>query len=234
MGLVYKPVGLSSFPYRFAQYFVENYNFNIMVETGTYMGETAAKCRKLFDRVYTIEASRECYDVARSKYGDMKDLFMLLGDSRERLKEVCEREKDSNVVFWLDAHYSGGSTFKNHSPLLDEIAIINNLLQDRAVIIIDDARFIHMNYIHERYCEYKDIIPLLTHTCDRYIVCINDAFIAAPRRHQGFVDEYCVEYAQKELRALSKLPDIVSYAVRIGKKMPKPVYNAMKKIYHWF
>lgn len=71
-------------------------------------------------------------------------------------------------------------------------------MEDRAVIIIDDARYIHMKYGGERYCEYKDLIPLLTSTCDRYVTCVDDAFIAVPRSCREFVDSYCCEFARRE------------------------------------
>lgn len=107
MGFLYKAVGVSSFPYKFARYFIENQNFDVMIETGTYTGDNAAKCKSLFDKVYSIEASREYFAMAKAKYGHVKDLFLCFGDSRVELENVCRKEANSKIIFWLDAHYSG-------------------------------------------------------------------------------------------------------------------------------
>ncbi|MDR1741482.1 MAG: hypothetical protein LBR38_06530 [Synergistaceae bacterium] len=115
------------------------------------------------------------------------------GDSRVVLPRILEAERGKKKIFWLDAHYSGGDTFKNSSPLLAELDAINSLGGEQSVIFIDDARFIHTVYFGERYCEYADLIPRLSSDIGRYIVCANDAFIAAPRALKEEIDDYCLD-----------------------------------------
>lgn len=66
------------------------------------------------------------YEKAIAKHKDSKINF-LFGDSKIILKNLISTLKGP-IIFWLDAHWSGGDTYgyKDECPLLDEIKIINS------------------------------------------------------------------------------------------------------------
>ncbi len=191
MGLLYKPIGISGFPFDFIAQFVKD-GYNVCVETGTFLGGTAIQMSRYFDRVYTIEASDYYFSVAKQNVENenIKNITMLYGDTIKCLPQVLETEKDSKIVFWLDAHYSGGETFFNVSPLMREIEIINTIMGTSPILIIDDARFINMKYNDEtRYANLYDFIVGL-HYGNRYISCYQDQYVAVPAQYQNSVDEF--------------------------------------------
>jgi len=116
------------------------------VETGTYLAETAVWASQFFESVISIERSSELYEAARSKYGHIENLCFINADSRDGLSQYIKQFKSFNrhirVLFWLDAHWSGGLTYgqKEECPLLDEIRILNFSAPDNIFILIDDAR----------------------------------------------------------------------------------------------
>lgn len=63
------------------------------------------------------------------------------GDSACVLPELV-RNLDHPVLFWLDGHYSGGTTAKGmmDSPISEELAAILGSPLKTHVILIDDAR----------------------------------------------------------------------------------------------
>ena len=190
MGYLYQPTGITTFPYDFAQKLVETYNYSVFVETGTYNGDNAVRCKQFFKTVYTVEASQICYEDAISRHGTSTGIHFEFGDSRSILPRICMAEQGKKV-FWLDAHYCHGDTFKNESPLLEELKTINHYSNENSVIFVDDARYIHSVYQGERYAEYPELIALLASDIGRYIVCVNDAFIAVPRILKKDLDDYC-------------------------------------------
>lgn len=86
-------------------------------------------------------------------------------------------------------------------PLIEEIEIINRSGLQDVVIIIDDARYVAGRVNGVRYAEYPEFIAALTQT-DRYISCIHDFFIAAPRALAGAVDALS-SAVERELLAAS-------------------------------
>jgi hypothetical protein len=209
MGYLYKPAGITTFPYEFAKNLVNAYNYTVFIETGTCNGDNAIRCKQFFETVYTIEASQECYEFTLAKHGTSSGVHFEFGDSRTVLSNICIAESGKKKIFWLDAHYSGGNTFKNDSPLLEEINIINQYAKENSIILVDDARYIHSEYAGTRYAEYTNLIPLLASDIHRYIVCIADAFIAVPYTLKNELDIYCQNCLQEEQLWVSPVPKMV-------------------------
>lgn len=110
-----------------------------LVEGGTYQGGTAKWAAENFDQVVTIENSPEMHRLASKNLEAIPNVLLLAGDTRQHLPElVAQRD---NLIYWLDAHWSGGQTYgqDDECPLLHELEII--FAHDRNhVILIDDAR----------------------------------------------------------------------------------------------
>lgn len=109
------------------------------VEGGTYRGGTAKWASDNFDAVFTIENSAEMYAIAQRNLSGIPNIAMLHGDTRKHLPTIVAQH--DNLIYWLDAHWSGGLTYgeSDECPILDELAIIFNS-QRNHVILIDDAR----------------------------------------------------------------------------------------------
>lgn len=112
--------------------------FQAFVETGTFLGETAAWAGEWFAEVHTIEIDAELHQKAKERLAG-SPVHLHLGDSLQILGDLVPR-LPAGTVFWLDAHYSGSGTGKGATecPVLKELALIAAVPQ--AVILIDDAR----------------------------------------------------------------------------------------------
>ena len=115
------------------------YNYNILVETGTYLGNMVEAQKKNFKTIYSIEISETFFQQAQERFKDENHIHLILGDSGEKLKEVTCLLKEP-AIFWLDGHYSGGNTSKGekNTPVFNELdVILENKLPH--AILIDDA-----------------------------------------------------------------------------------------------
>jgi len=121
--------------------YATKYRLNVMVETGTYLGEMVNAVKYSFNKIYSIELSSDLHKRAKKKFCRYKHIEILNGDSSVILAEILKQIHDP-CLFWLDAHYSGGITEKGdiETPILEELKqIFLHPVKDH-VILIDDAR----------------------------------------------------------------------------------------------
>jgi hypothetical protein len=126
-------------PEREILYLIKAMRLSVFFEGGTYKGGTALRASRMVDKVITVERSEVIFAIAQSAIGDVKNISMLKGDTRTHLQSVLQ--SNDNILFWLDAHWSGGETYgeADECPLLDELRIIFSNPKNY-VILIDDAR----------------------------------------------------------------------------------------------
>lgn len=112
---------------------------DVFVEGGTYRGGTTKRMSKSFREVFTIEKSDIMHEIAKKNLKNISNITMLKGDTREHLGKILDNNDD--ILFWLDAHWSGGDTYgeEDECPLLEELETIFNYPKNY-VILIDDAR----------------------------------------------------------------------------------------------
>ena len=115
-------------------------NYPVFIESGTFMGQTIFKYEQLFKELHTIEIKSEFYNKVKNQYNGNKITFHL-GDSSIKLIDIC-KTLNNNVIFFLDGHWSAGNTGRGNKdcPLYEELEAINNNLNNKAIIIIDDCR----------------------------------------------------------------------------------------------
>jgi len=112
---------------------------DVFVEGGTYKGGTAKSMGEKFRKIFTIEKSDIMFEIAKENLKDTNNITLLKGDTREHLDSIIGNNE--NILFWLDAHWSGGDTYgeEDECPLIEELDIIFKYNKNY-VILIDDAR----------------------------------------------------------------------------------------------
>ena len=128
--------------------FREEFNLKILIETGTFMGETVEYFKNDFSHIYSIELSIDLANQAKEKFLNDDHISIIQGDSGEILKGLLAKI-DQPVLFWLDGHYSSefwvGDVFIKtartnvDTPIVEELKTILEHPFDH-VILIDDAR----------------------------------------------------------------------------------------------
>lgn len=110
----------------------------VFVETGTYNGGTTSRILREFKTIHTIELSEKWYQNALKEFGKYKNVFCHHGDSAVVLETLLPTINEP-ILFYLDAHYSGGTTAlgEDQNPLLRELKLIGKR-QYQDVIFIDD------------------------------------------------------------------------------------------------
>jgi hypothetical protein len=137
--------GLSVIPPLFIKFnilkvYKKKFQLHILVETGTYLGDTVNKARGLFKEIYSIEVDKTLYNKAKNKFSCYKDINILEGDSSRVLPEILGKLSQP-ALFWLDAHYSGGITSgeADNCPVYKEVELILSAADYNHVLLIDDA-----------------------------------------------------------------------------------------------
>lgn len=137
---------------------------SVFVEGGTYQGGTAKAMSEFFSEIFTIEKSQIMFDEAKTNIGNIKNIKMLNGDTRDYLRDILEQNDD--ILLWLDAHWSGGNTYgqQDECPLLEELRVIFNHNKNYA-ILIDDARLFlappPKPHNHEHWSSLVSIVRML-------------------------------------------------------------------------
>lgn len=119
----------------------KQYGCTILVETGTYLGNTIWALKDIFARLYSIELSQELWKNAVKRFADFPHITMIQGDSGTVLYDVVPTLQE-RTLFWLDGHYSWGITAQGEKncPIYEELDAIFKHNDLHHVMLIDDAR----------------------------------------------------------------------------------------------
>lgn len=113
----------------------------VLVETGTYMGDTPWQLRHLFHQVWSVEVHPPLAELARARFKNDPKVKIVQADSRHALKDIVPQLKEG-ALFWLDGHYSGGITGMGEAvcPIFEELETVFARTKVPFVVLIDDAR----------------------------------------------------------------------------------------------
>jgi len=114
----------------------------VFIETGTYKGKMVYAVMPHVKEIYSVELDPIHCRNARKRFSGYANIHILQGQSGEVLPEIV-KEIQQPCLFWLDAHWSGGSTAKGEleTPIVQEMAcILNHPCASRHVVLVDDAR----------------------------------------------------------------------------------------------
>jgi hypothetical protein len=159
----------------------KRFGLKILVETGTYYGDMVEAMKDVFDRIYSIELSRELYEKAKRRFKGVKYIELICGDSGIELKSVMSK-LDQPALFWLDGHYSSGVTAKGdkNTPIYEELNHILDSPDRGHVIIIDDARVFGRDPDYPSIQELSDFINSKRPNLD--IVVQDDSIRITPKQ----------------------------------------------------
>lgn len=114
---------LPEFKHRTIKEYAQEYGCNILIETGTCLGDTSAACSDSFDEIHTIELSDTLYKKVSERFAGINKIHCYHGDSAKILPDILAKiNKEENfLIFWLDAHYSRGITAKGdvETPIIE-------------------------------------------------------------------------------------------------------------------
>jgi hypothetical protein len=182
----------------------ERFHIEDFVETGTYLGDTAAWAASHFPRVTTIELSEPIYRTTLPRFASVPAVKAVFGDSRKVLRDLLPSITDP-AVLWLDGHWSQGLTYgrDDECPLLAELAAANASSQAH-FILIDDARLFLAPPPKPHRIDQWPSLRLVLETLtsggkDPYIVVMDDVIVSVPPRAKDVVAAYCQERATRLL-----------------------------------
>lgn len=162
------------------------YGLEALVETGSYMGDTALWASKHFKRVVTIELSPGLFRETEEKLNLTKNVLAILGDSREWLGPVCRGRGSQPTLFWLDAHWTGEMEFTDPKgcPLIDEIKVINECFHGNHVIMVDDYSALQQY----KWADDNEIVKALedNKNQNRQVRTVDDIYFACQRLPEDF------------------------------------------------
>jgi hypothetical protein len=117
--------------------------YPVFIETGTLSGFSFMQMAPHFAHAHTIELSELFFSNNASRLPQLPNYHYHCGYSPDVLAKILP-SIDQPVIFFLDAHNSGGNTALGPNgeicPLLNELQSIMENLTTNCVIIIDDAR----------------------------------------------------------------------------------------------
>lgn len=121
--------------------YAEAYDLRVLIETGTFLGDTVYHFRHRFEQILSIELSEDLVKRARRRFRRTPHVEILEGDSEIVLGELV-RKLELPALIWLDAHFSGGVTARGEreTPVIRELEILLDASPNH-IVLVDDARF---------------------------------------------------------------------------------------------
>lgn len=113
---------------------------NVLVETGTYLGDMVFAMQDQFEKIISIELADIFYQKAVARFRKQAHIQIVRGDSGKVLHDIMPAIQQKSLI-WLDGHYSGGITGRGEKdcPVYEELRHIFASPFDHT-ILIDDAR----------------------------------------------------------------------------------------------
>ena len=102
---------------------VENHNPELILETGTYMGDTTEYFCSFNIPVITTEINETFLNKSKEKLNLFTNIKLFLGDSEKALKENFHLIKDKKVLAFLDSHNLNDTVLERELVLLKQLDI---------------------------------------------------------------------------------------------------------------
>jgi hypothetical protein len=114
----------------------------VFIEAGTFVGNTAMRCSRHFEKVITMELDVALFRSAQTYLSSRKNVTCLQGDALQLLPSVLEQADVQDALIFLDGHFSGGATAHGDQaePACDEIALLAEHKDKVNAVVVDDFR----------------------------------------------------------------------------------------------
>lgn len=114
----------------------------ILVETGTWLGNAIFTLRHTFREIHSIELADGLHRDAAQQFVHLSHIHLHHGDSATELPRVVEQLSGS-ILYWLDGHYCEGPSARGRhdSPIVAEMRYLLARPPRNDVVLIDDARY---------------------------------------------------------------------------------------------
>lgn len=176
----------------FLQQLIQLFGSDVFIESGTSYGGTTKIAKELFKEVHTIELEDQFYQKAATNFSNDRNVHVYHGDSGKLLPTIIKNLKNRSIIFWLDGHFSGGSTAKGESntPIMAELKAIKETGIINSIILIDDICCFHPDNkeiieVAQGYPTMDEIRTALLEINAGYeIILYGDIAIAYPASYQ--------------------------------------------------
>jgi glycosyltransferase involved in cell wall biosynthesis/antitoxin component HigA of HigAB toxin-antitoxin module len=169
----------------------------VLVETGTFKGDTVAEFESSFNKVVSIELSKTLWFDAVKRFEQYQHVQILQGSSSDQLRELASELQNTATLYWLDAHWCAASDTAgdiSQCPLLHELQAIGKL-NSESVLLIDDARLFLSPPLapHEisQWPSFHQILScLLSMSNEHELMVVNDVIAFFPSKAKGALEQY--------------------------------------------
>ena len=180
----------------------------VLVETGTFEGDTIAGLLSRFQEVYSVELSPHYFEKAKARFANEPHVHLTHGDSSHYLKELAPALSARGVLYYLDAHWcvaTNTAGARSQCPLLDEIGAIRRL-GETSVLVIDDARLFLAPppepHDISQWPSFDEIVTALRRLSDRHeLMVVNDVIAFYPPAARDSIHRFARTHGVDWLRA---------------------------------
>lgn len=128
---------------------LQDFNVDLAVELGTYLGGTARRLAMMCQTVVTIEINIDHYARAAKTLEPCHNVALLFGSTVDVLPILLRGLIHKSLLFWVDSHWEA------NNPLLQELAIIAEH-KIKPVLCIHDFKV--LGHPELGFDTYKDIV----------------------------------------------------------------------------
>lgn len=198
---------------------------SVLVETGTFKGDTVAEFRSCFSKISSIELSETLWADAVKRFKQCQHVQILQGSSQDKLRELAPDLQNISVLYWLDAHWCIASDTAgelSQCPLLEELQAIGKL-NSESVLLIDDARLFLSPPLapHEisQWPSFHQIISCLFSMSNEHeLMVVNDVIAFFPSKAKIALEIYAQQNGTDWLAAANCLKENGAFMQQLVKK----------------
>jgi hypothetical protein len=154
------------------------FGVSVFVETGTLVGSRVGSVLGVFKEIHSVELSQELYNRCVERFRGNQNVRLYNGDSGKLLPGILSGIHEK-CLYFLDAHYSAGTTARGNrdSALEDEMATILPRLENYDdIILVDDTYDLQDS---NGYLSKETIVSMVRSVRPEYNVIVEDFILRA-------------------------------------------------------
>lgn len=112
------------------------------IEAGTARGTTAARCSRVFKRVFTIELDTNLAIKSRQFLKQRRNVSVIEGDAQRAIPRIIEEHQLDRIVLFLDGHAPLGAPPSEVAaePAIEVLGLLCEYRKRISGVIVDDFR----------------------------------------------------------------------------------------------